>query len=223
VRPRVRGFTLVELLIALVLLALLSAVLYGALGFAATTLDRGEARVDATSGMRLAQAFLRGNLEEQHPLRMRKIVEWPLVFAGEQEELRYAAVLPARVASGGVWFYRLSVRRDEARTPLVLERMLPDLTAAQPPEFTNAERSVLAQDIASLKIGYFGRDVGAADANDPTWRDRWDDRQRLPIMIRIDVAPKQGAAWPPLFVAPREAPDAGCRTFDTARQRCAQL
>ena len=222
-RPRGRGFTLVELLIALVLLALLSAVLYGALGFAATTLDRGEAKVDTTSGMRLAQMFLRGNLEEQHPLRMRKIVEWPLVFAGEQEELRYAAVLPARVASGGVWFYRLAVRRDEARSPLVLERMLPDLAAAQPPEFTNAERSVLAQDIASLKIGYFGRDVGAADANDPTWRDRWDDRQRLPIMIRIDVAPKQGPAWPPLFVAPREAPDAGCRAFDTARQRCAQL
>ena len=220
---RPRGFTLVELLIALVLLALLSAVLYGSLGFAGTTLDRGEAKVDATSGMRLAQAFLRANLEEQHPLRMRKIVEWPLVFAGEQEELRYAAVLPARVASGGVWFYRLSVKRDEARTPLVLERMLPDLAAAQAPEFTNAERSVLAQDIASLKIGYFGRDPGAADVTDPSWRDRWDDSQRLPIMIRIDVAPKQGPAWPPMFVAPREAPDAGCRAFDPARQRCAQL
>jgi len=223
VNRRPRGFTLVELLIALVLLALLSAVLYGSLGFAGTTLDRGEAKVDATSGMRLAQAFLRANLEEQHPLRMRKIVEWPLVFAGEQEELRYAAVLPARVASGGVWFYRLSVKRDEARTPLVLERMLPDLAAAQAPEFTNAERSVLAQDIASLKIGYFGRDPGAADVIDPSWRDRWDDSQRLPIMIRIDVAPKQGPAWPPMFVAPREAPDAGCRAFDPARQRCAQL
>jgi general secretion pathway protein J len=223
VNRRPRGFTLVELLIALVLLALLSAVLYGSLGFAGTTLDRGEAKVDATSSMRLAQAFLRANLEEQHPLRMRKIVEWPLVFAGEQQELRYAAVLPARVASGGVWFYRLSVRQDEARAPLVLERMLPDLAAAQAPEFTTAERSVLAQDIASLKIGYFGRDAGAADANDPSWRDRWDDRQRLPIMIRIDVTPKRGPAWPPLFVAPREAPEAGCRSYDPARQRCAQL
>ena len=205
-----RGFTLVELMIALVLLALLSAVLYGSLGFAATTLDRGEAKVDATSGMRLAQAFLRANLEEQHPLRMRKILEWPLVFTGDREELRYAAVLPARVASGGVWFYRLSVRHDEARTPLVLERMLPDLAAPQLPEFTNAERSVLAQD-------------GAADAVEPIWRDRWDDRQRLPIMIRIEVTPTRGPSWPPLFVAPREAPDAGCRAFDQARQRCAQL
>ena len=64
---RHRGFTLVELIVALVLLALMAAVLFGSLGLAGTTLDRGEAKVDATSGMRLAQAFLRANLEAQHP------------------------------------------------------------------------------------------------------------------------------------------------------------
>ena len=45
-RFRARGFTLVELTIALVLLALIASVLYGALGFAGTTWDRGEAKVD---------------------------------------------------------------------------------------------------------------------------------------------------------------------------------
>ena len=220
---RMRGFTLVELTIALVLLALLAAVLSGALGFAGTSVDRAEQKVDATSGMRLSQAFLRANLEEQHPLRMRKIVELPLLFTGERDEVRYTAPLPARVAGGGIWFYRLALLRDDARTPLVLERAIPDLNAAQIPDFRDAERSVLAQDIAELKLGYFGRDAGANDANEPTWRDRWDDNQRLPLLIRIDVAPKRGPAWPTLVIAPREAPEAGCRAWDAARLRCAAL
>ena len=33
-------------------------------------------------------------------------------------------------------------------------------------------------------------------------------------LIRIDVTPKQGAPWPTLYVAPREAPEAGCRAWD---------
>jgi general secretion pathway protein J len=222
-KHRIDGFTLIELTVALVLLALLSAVLYGSLGLAGTSLDRGESKADATSGMRLAHAFLRSNLEEQHPLRMRKIAEFPLLFSGERDELRYAAPLPPRVAGGGIWFYRLAVLRNDANAPLVLERAQPDLNALQMPDFHEADRSVLAQDIASLKIGYFGRDAGANDADSPTWRDRWDDPQRLPLMIRIEIEPKHGAAWPPLIVSPREAPEAGCRAWDIARSRCAAI
>ena len=217
------GFTLVELTIALVLLALLAAVAGGALGLAGTSLDRGEDKVEATAGMRLAQAFLRANLEEQHPLRMRKIVELPLLFAGDRDELRYTAPLPSRVAGGGIWFYRLAIAKGEDRSPLVLERVLPDLNAAQAPEFRDAERSVLAQDIAEVRIGYFGRDAGASDLNEPTWRDKWDDPQRLPLLIRLDVKPKRGASWPTLVVAPREGPEAGCRAWDAARLRCSAL
>jgi general secretion pathway protein J len=219
----VAGFTLVELTVALVILALLAAVLFGALGLAGTTLDRGEAKVEETSNMRLAQAFLRANLEGQHPLRMRKIVEFPLLFAGERDELRYAAALPARVASGGVWFYRLSVARDDPRAPLVLERIVPDLAAVQAPDFRDAEQSVLAEGIRELRITYYGRDATAADAAEPSWRERWDDPQRLPLLVRVDVVPKSGPAWPTLVVAPRESPEAGCRAWDAARQRCAAM
>ena len=216
-----RGFTLLELTIALTLLALMSLVLFGSVRLAGRSTDAGAAKADAAESMRLAQDFLRANLAAQHPLRMRKILEWPLLFAGSVDELRYAAELPVRVAGGGLWLYRLRVRADETRSPLVLERMVPDLAADAQPQFANADRSILAEDIASLRIGYFGRDRDTATTVAPTWRDRWDDPQRLPLMIRIDVTPKQGPAWPTLYVAPRESPEAGCRAWDAARQRCA--
>ena len=218
---RQRGFTLLELMIALTLLALMSLVLFGSVRLAGRSTDSGAAKADAAASMRLAQDFLRANLEAQHPLRMRKILEWPLLFAGSGDELRYVSELPARVGGGGLWLYRIRVRTDETRSPLVLERMVPDLAADALPQFANADRSILAEDIASLRIGYFGRDRDAATTVAATWRDRWDDPQRLPLMIRIDVTPKQGLAWPTLYVAPRESPEAGCRAWDAARQRCA--
>jgi len=219
-RRRTAGFTLLELSIALVLLALMGAVLYGALGFAGTSWDKGEAKVDATSGMRLAQEFMRAQLEQQHPLRMRKVAEFPLLFLGDRNEIRYAAALPSRVAAGGIWYYRLSVG-DDARGPLVLERMVPDVNGTRVPDFSDAEKSIIVTGIAEIRFAYYGRDGGSSNADEPSWRDRWDNAQRLPLLVRIDVIPKQGAAWPTLVVAPRNAPEAGCRAFDPTRLVCA--
>lgn len=221
-RVRHGGFTLLELTIALVLLALLSAVLFGSLKLAGQSTSRGEAKADATSSMRLAEEFLRASLEGEHPQRMRRMQQFPLLFDGRADELRYASELPERVAAGGIWLFRLRVLSGDPKSPLVLERMVPDVTADAPPEFRDTERSVLAEHIAKIAISYYGRDSETlVAAGEPTWRDRWQDPQRLPMLIRIDVTPQKGDAWPSLVVAPREAPEAGCRAWNAQAGVCA--
>src|SRR5271169_1354346 len=69
---RDQGFTLIELSVALVLLALMASVLYGSLSLAGTSWDRGEAKAQQTNEMRLTEAFLRRTLTSQHPLRLQK-------------------------------------------------------------------------------------------------------------------------------------------------------
>ena len=219
-RCRARGFTLVELTIALVLMAAMGAVLFGSLSLAARSWDGGEAKVQQVSDMRTTQTYLRAQLSAQYPQRLWKAFELPLLFAGEHNEIRYAAVLPARIAEGGVYYFRLAVVRNGEKSQLVQERTVPDLTALQEPEFRDAERSVLAEGIAEIKIAYFGRDAGSSDADAPAWRDRWDDKQRLPLLFRIDVQPVQGAPWPTLVVEPRRSLEAGCPVFDAGQARC---
>ncbi len=219
---RARGFTLVELTVALVLMAGIAALLYGSLSLAARTWDGGEAKTLQVSDMRTAQSYLRAQISSQYPQRLWKITELPLLFGGERDEIRYAAALPTRVAEGGVYLFRIAVVRNGDKSQLVQERMIPDVNALEPPDFREAERSVLAEGIAELRIEYFGRDADAADVDAPTWRDRWDDKQRLPLLVRIDVKPEQGAAWPTLVVEPRRSPEASCPTWNAAAGRCSR-
>ena len=216
-----RGFTLLELTIALVLLALMAAVMFGSLSFAGRSWDGGEAKAAQVNEMRQTQEFLRAQLASQFPLRARKAVEFPLQFAGERDEMRYAAALPSRVAEGGIYYFRLVVVREGDKSRLVQQRVIPEPDAAREPEFRDAERSVLADGITELRISYFGRDPGASDADAPTWRDRWEDKQRLPQLVRIEVKPEKGPAWPQLVVEPRHAPETSCRSWDANRSRCA--
>jgi general secretion pathway protein J len=219
---RSRGFTLVELTIALVLMAAIAALLYGSLSLAARTWDGGEAKMQQVSDLRTTQTYLRAQIAAQYPQRLWKMTGLPLLFAGARDEIRYAAVLPSRVAEGGVYYFRVAVVRDGDRSLLVQERVVPDANALQEPEFRDAERSVLAEGIAELRIAYFGRAPDAADTEAPAWNDHWDDKQRLPMLVRIDVKPEKGAAWPTLVIEPRRSPEAGCISWDPARRICAR-
>jgi len=219
VKTHARGFTLLELIIALLLLGLMSALLYGSLSLSANSWDRGEAKAEQSSDMRLTEEFLRQALSAQHPLRFHKVIEQPLYFAGASDSLAFAAALPGR-AGGGIYYFRLAVTTAGDRSRLTLARVIPDYGATALPEFRDAESSVFANDIAEVRFAYFGRDPDSTDAVTPTWRDRWDDAQILPILIRAEVKPAKGLPWPPMIVEPRIAPEAGCRVWDSNRNRC---
>jgi general secretion pathway protein J len=214
-----RGFTLIELSVAIVILALISSVLYGSLSLAGNSWNRGEAKAQQTSEMRLTEGFLRRTLTAQHPLRLRKAVGQPLYFLGQRDTLAYAAALTGR-AGVGMYFFRVAVTANGDNSRLTLARVIPDYTATQLPEF-GSDFSVLADGIAEVRFGYFGRDAGDSNLVNPTWRDHWDDPQRLPDLISVDVTPVSGAPWPTLVVEPRLSPEVGCPNWNAGAQRCA--
>lgn len=196
---RHRGFTLLETLVALTLLALMLAVLTGSIRFAGQSRDAAAAKLDSMENMRIASDFLRQTVTQAHPKRWLKVVGRPFVFRGEQNELAMAAPLTARVGVGGLFllkFFLVDGEKGHGKK-LVMAREFPEPNAQEMPDFSSAETVVLAEHLAELEFGYLGRDDEAAD---PTWRDDWKEGGRMPEAVRIRIRTDKGAAWPEMII-----------------------
>ena len=204
-RAAQRGFTLLETIVALTLLGLMLAVLSGSIRFAGKSRDAAASKIDSIDNMRIAQDFLRQTLAQAHPKRWLKVVGRPYVFRGERDELAMAAPLTARVGVGGLFLLKLSLVDAGAGKGknLVMARAFPEPDAQEMPEFSSAETTVLAENLAEIEFAYLGRDDAASD---PTWRDDWKEGARMPEAVRVRIRPAHGAAWPELVVPLRVVP-----------------
>ena len=198
-QSREGGFTLLEVLVAMVLLGLMMAVMTGSIRFAGQSRDVATTRIDSLDNMRIAQDFLRQTLTQAHPKRWAKVVGRPYVFRGDREELFMAAPLTARVGVGGLFLLKFSLveeERDKGKK-LVMARMFPTPDMQEMPDFSIADTTVLAEDLSEIEFWYLGRED---ENSDPAWSEDWHEPARMPEAVRVRVKPRAGNAWPELVV-----------------------
>jgi general secretion pathway protein J len=199
---RSRGFTLVELLVALTLFALLSVLLFGGLRFGMRATESGTARLDFTDEIATASGFLRSQLADAQPLEKddgagRKSV----AFEGEADSLEFVALPPAFLAGGGWYTIHLGVERADGHDLLVVRWRLvrQDQTSEA---VSQPQDSVLLDRVRTVEFGYFGVLV---DGDLPSWHAQWRDANLLPALVRLRVGFADGRQAPDLIVALRAA------------------
>ncbi len=196
------GFTLVELLIAMTLLALIVAALFGGLRLGARAWEAGAQRNSDLARLEVVQGLLRRQLSRAYPIaltgseRGRRIV-----FEGDPAAVMFVAPAPAQIGLGGLYLMNLAVAEDEGNKRLVLTWQLSGAEEERLTESPGAETRVLIDRIAGIELSYFGPPDGR---DEPRWFDRWDDAARLPSLVRIRVEFPAGDRryWPELIVAP---------------------
>ncbi|MCG8593145.1 MAG: prepilin-type N-terminal cleavage/methylation domain-containing protein [Kiloniellales bacterium] len=195
------GFTLLELLVAISVFALLSVMMYGGLNFGIRAWERvGEADT-RQSDVQLVQNLLRRAFAEVQPAEVggpRRRLR--LAFEGDRDGLVFVGPMPAYLGPGGNHLIGLQVEgagRERALTLRweVFREERPDLA------FTEAaEREVLLFGVQDLRLRYFGAED---EALSPQWRSQWRDDEALPRLIQaeVDFAPGDRRLWPELIVA----------------------
>jgi|AMFO01.1.fsa_nt_gi prepilin-type N-terminal cleavage/methylation domain len=217
-----RGFTLMELLVALSLVGMMTLLLYGALGYGGRAWDRGEAAAEREAGLillhhRLRDLFLAaGNPAAQGGTRPAR----RFFFSGDANGVEFVTAM-GRETGGGLYLVRLEQRAGNGGRRLMLRRWLfhPEVLDGQatlPAWIPYEERggtpkekavapgapglwyaeSVVAERLRRADFAYRG-DAGGA------WQDRWSGGGRLPSLVRLQVEDDQGR-WPVMiFEVPR--------------------
>lgn len=200
-RRRVRGMTLVEVVVALAVLSLVVLVLGASLRSMAQSSQRIDERVDVIDEMRVATGFLRELLGRVAEVRVAPPGQG-LLFAAAADELAWVAVMPARYGAAGRHHFRLAVEaRDDGSAALVL-RYAPWAGDAVFPDWSGAEARVLVPQVTRFALHYGGDGVQAGWL--PTWPPPESRAERLPPRLRLDVATAT-QVWPPVIVPLRVA------------------
>lgn len=214
------GFTLVELVLAIVLLGAMMALLYSGLTFALRSWDAAEANGRRVADRRLGENFLRRELAETFPMRWKEPAMLRFAFDGGHQALRFVSSRPAGISQGGLALVGVDVE-DDPKLPhvrdLVMRRALATPEAADFSALDAAQPSILVQGIDSVEFSYFGSEN---DFSDPRWTADWPYPSRMPSMIRIRMKDADGTPLPDITVSLMLGVEAGC--FEAALQRGCQ-
>ncbi len=193
-----QGFTIVELLVAMALLALLSALLLGGLRMSRAAVVRGEAANEQLLRTELGLAVLRRQLEEADPLPLGNVADPRIAFTGDARNIVFIAPPGAYLALGGEEITWLAIEPGTGGARIMLRyRPLDHAADRWPPplDARDMQSVVLLDGAASAQFAYFGRPDPADDA---LWQTEWRDASALPALVRLSVA-----SLPDLVVNPR--------------------
>jgi len=212
------GFTLVELLIALVLVTIITVLMFSGLRLGSRAWEGVETVSERVSDLRVARNFIERTLRQaQQRSLVIDGVSLP-VFAGNAESVELVAPLSEHVGIPGLYVLRLGLEDAGDYPRLVLARWLlhpetleggDDHPAWEPlidasPLFEDSSpldrdvaagaygRTVLLPEVADFELAYFGVAEGEQD---PEWSEDWFEQPRLPLKIRLVLTtPRQ--SWP---------------------------
>ncbi|OWV82241.1 hypothetical protein ATY77_03115 [Rhizobium sp. R634] len=182
------GFTLVEMLVTLALLAALSAILLGAVAQfrPLRNLTQG---ADGQMELTTAAAFLETVVTDARSVYLIDAhSQKRLVFEGTEHSLHFPAVL--RVGSDQIALRDISIERSEANGLIsILLRNTPRRLTTAPA----TEVFTVIEDIVDVDFQYL-EGTDPTGSQPPRWLSQWNDPERLPYAVKITVKAKRGLA-----------------------------
>jgi general secretion pathway protein J len=184
-----RGFTLMEVLVALVVLGILMAGLSQGMRFGMTAWSRQAALVDRTADLDAVDRTVRGLLSNATS----GAVHGRNDFVGTADSVTFDGVLPLAVTTGGRRA-KITLKLDgRHRLMLHWDSVLIDPNTNAP----SSGDAVVADHIDRIALSYW------QPGDEPGWRDRW-TAVATPALIRLrlDFAKGDPRRWPAMIVAP---------------------
>ncbi len=196
------GLTLMEIMIATVLLAVMMSLLLAGMRIGADSWEQGERLAERASRLMVVENFLRSHLSDVKPLfesptDPRQAGQPPrLIFTGGSSWLEYAGSLPPQVR-GGLYKFRLYFANEGDRRDLKLA--LRPFSTGDKAGDEPIEDVLVLENVDSLRISYYKKNILQGEYQ---WQQEWKENF-LPSLIRIEIALHDEPDWPAITIAPR--------------------
>lgn len=214
-----RGFTLLELMVALGLLTLLAGLMFGGFRLASRAWQTVDEHNNELSETVQAQRFLRTLLARSEARSVPETRETSLLsFQGDEHSLIFLSALPLRDSrvSQQAWFY-LALDDSDPEQPLLVLKTYPLTGLNEPtpeqPDITfdwyqlvdDFQRPEGIPPLLTLPADAFSLDYRPReeDGIQPDWQQDWQQQEALPVLVRLQLSED----WPALVVSPGEQPN----------------
>jgi len=175
------GFTLIELVLALTIVAVMVTLLFGGLRVGLRAWQRGEERAAVLQHARSVTQLLQESLGGINAYRGRADQDTPsdvLLFQGEAERLSFVTVSPPMSLPAAIAFVAVTLSMDAGDAPglAIREKALPNFNP-----FEAVAPSVVDPTITAIRFRYL-RDDG-------TWEETWDgqDERMVPRAVEVTL------------------------------------
>ena len=206
---RQRGFTLIEVVLAMVLLATIMVLMYSGINFAMRSWDATDRNGRRVADQRLGENFLRREMTEMFPMRWKDPTEVKFAFEGDADHLRFVSARPPGIQQAGLSLVSLDLQPIEGSRGrnLVMRRAMPDDDARDFSPLDKAEPFTLMADVEGVQFSYFGAENDFAE---PKWMESWPYPASVPQLVRLRVKGNDGRAIPDFVIRVMLGPEAGC-------------
>lgn len=201
------GFSLVELLASLVILAMLSLMVLAGIGGRSVAWTRMDADTANGETVEAVQAAIYDRIQHTWPITLYNMAQPGPDFTGAASYVNFLATPPNAKGTGPLRRYQLAL---DTGGDLVLDSVS-DIAIDR---HHWSDRQVLLHGVQSLDLAYFGQ---ALKQTEPSWRPNWSQQAVMPSAIRVRLGFPAGdrRRWPDLIVHPMADIDAGCRLLTT--------
>lgn len=209
-RAGAAGFTLVELVVAITLFAMLSALLVGGFRFGSRVWEQAEVTAAQVTEVEAAYSVIRRLLTSALPIAgATPEGDVHADFWGEADGVSFVGPAPAQAFVGGL--HTITLARVAGPTgqrlvlnvrPFVADDGIAAPLSRKAKAADRLDKSVVLVDGATaIEFLYFGNDDSGPA---PRWRSRWAQQPMLPRLVRVRVAFAAGdrRIWPDLIAQP---------------------
>jgi prepilin-type N-terminal cleavage/methylation domain-containing protein len=187
------GFTLLEFLVALMILTLVFTIALGAVQVSHGSFQTGLTRADHTAEIRTLGNVLRRQFLQLLPVIWNENGTDFIAFDGHQRQLRFVGPAPEGSPGAGYFVYQLGVVSLPGGSRVILAFAPFDPGSNRFATTEISGRELLAESLSDVSFDYFG----AQDERDqPSWHSIWPSHTgRFPTIVRIRLV-SSTLQWP---------------------------